>query len=122
MPCIQVPNGEPGRQALATERNKPTTHPVSDVGCRTLFAGGNHDAGSSRDNAVPTVTLLCDIPEDPTESFYHGQVYVAVKSSTMQPSTVVRAHTELGSLLQREKSPHQSMGFLLTDGGPEHNL
>ena len=122
MPCIQVPNGEPGRQALATERNKPTTHPVSDVGCRTLFAGGNHDAGSSRDNAVPTVTLLCDIPEDPTESFYHGQVYVALKGSTMQPSTVVRAHTVLGSLLQREKSPHQSMGFLLTDGGPEHNL
>ena len=49
-------------------------------------------------------------------------MYVAVKSSTMQPSTVVRAHAELGSLLLREKLPHQSMGFLLTDGGPEHNL
>ena len=77
------------------------------MGCQTLFGGGDHDAGSNRDNAVPTVTLLCDIPEDPTESFYHGQVYVAVKSSTMQPSTVVRAHTELGLLLQREKSQEQ---------------
>ena len=40
----------------------------------------------------------------------------------MQPSTVVRAHAELGSLLSREIEPRQSMGFLLTDGGPEHNL
>lgn len=68
------------------------------------------------------MTLLCDIPEDLSESFYHGQVYVAVKSSTMQPSTVMQAHTELGSLLLKEKSEHQSMAFLLTDGGPEHNL
>lgn len=117
-----MPIGEPGRQALATERNRPTIHPVSGVGHKTLFGGGDHDAGSSRDNAVPTVTLLCDIPEDPSESFYHGQVYVAVKSSTLQPSTVVRAHTELGSLLLNEKGEHQSMAFLLTDGGPEHNL
>ena len=122
MVIIKVPIGEPGREALATERNRRTIHPVSGVGHQTLFGGGDHDEGSSRDNAVPTVTLLCDIPEDATESFYKSQVFVAVKSSTMQPSTVVRAHAELGSLLLREIEQRQTIGFLLTDGGPEHNL
>ena len=88
----------------------------------TLFAGGDHDAGSSRDNAVPTVTLISDIPEESSDSFYQGQVYVAVKSSIMQPSTVVRAHTELSKLLIREKKDEQYIGILLTGGGPEHNL
>ena len=88
----------------------------------TLFAGGDHDAGSNRDNAVPTVTLISDIPDDASDSFYQGQVYVAVKSSIMQPSTVVRAHTELSKVLIREKKNKQTVGILLTDGGPEHNL
>ena len=119
---IQVPIGEPDRQALATERSRPTLHPIDGVGHMTLFAGGDHDAGSSRDNAVPTVTLISDIPDDATDSFYQGQVYVAVKSSIMQPSTVVRAHTELSKVLIREKTNNQTVGILLTDGGPEHNL
>ena len=88
----------------------------------TLFAGGDHDAGSNRDNAVPTVTLISDIPDDASESFYQGQVYVAVKSSIMQPSTVVRAHAELSKVLIREKSGKKSIGIMLTGGGPEHNL
>lgn len=88
----------------------------------TLFAGGDHDAGSNRDNAVPTVTLISDIPDDASDSFYQRQVYVAVKSSIMQPSTVVRAHTELSKVLIREKKNKQTVGILLTDGGPEHNL
>jgi hypothetical protein len=117
-----VPIGEPDRQALATERSRPTIHPIEGTGHMTLFAGGDHDAGSSRDNAVPTVTLISDIPEDASESFYRGQVYVAVKSSIMQPSTVVRAHAELSKLLIREKDAKQSIGIMLTDGGPEHNL
>ena len=88
----------------------------------TLFAGGDHDAGSSRDNAVPTVTLISDIPDDASESFYQGQVYVAVKSSIMQPSTIVRAHCELSKLLLSQKLENQTVGIMLTDGGPEHNI
>lgn len=97
-------------------------HPVDGVGHMTLFAGGDHDAGSTRDNAVPTVTLISDIPDDASESFYQGQVYVAVKSSIMQPSTVVRAHCELSKLLLSQKLENQTVGIMLTDGGPEHNL
>lgn len=77
----------------------------------TLFAGGDHDAGSNRDNAVPTVTLISDIPDDASDSFYQGQVYVAVKSSIMQPSTVVRAHTELSKVLIREKKKSKQLAF-----------
>ena len=117
-----MPIREPDRQALATERSRPTIHPIKGVGRMTLFAGGDHDAGSSRDNAVPTVTFISDIPEDANESFYRGQVYVAVKSSIMQPSTVVRAHAELSKLLMREKNEKQSISIMLTDGGPEHNI
>ena len=97
-------------------------HPVDGVGHMTLFAGGDHDAGSTRDNAVPTVTLISDIPDDASESFYQGQVYVAVKSSIMQPSTVVRAHCKLSKLLLSQKLENQTVGIMLTDGGPEHNI
>ena len=119
---LQVPIGEPDRQALATERSRPTLHPIDGVGHMTLFAGSDHDAGSNRDNAVPTVTLISDILEESLDSFYQGQVYVAVKSSVRQPSTVVRAHIELSKHLIREKKDEQYIGILLTDGGPEHNL
>ena len=49
-------------------------------------------------------------------------MYVAVKSSIIQPSAVVHAHTELSKLLIREKKDEQYIGILLTGGGPEHNL
>ena len=67
--------------------DRPTLHPIDGTGHMTLFARGDHDAGSSRDNAVPMATLISVIPDDATDSFYQGQVYAAVKSSIMQPST-----------------------------------
>ena len=69
-----------------------------------------------------TVTLLTDIPDYSSDSFYKGKVFVAVKSSILQPSTVVRAPTELSALLKREMPTTKTIGILLTDGGPEHNI
>ena len=114
--------GEPDRQALATKRSRPTLHPICGTSHKTLFAGGDHDAGSNRDNTVPIITLLTDIPEDSSYSFYKGEVFVAVKSSVHQPSTVVRAHTELSALLKKEIPTTKTIGILLTDGGPEHYI
>ena len=47
------------------------------------------------------VTLISKIRDNATDSFFKGDVFVAVKSSIMQPSTVVRAHTELGEFFHR---------------------
>lgn len=66
------------------------------------------------------VTLISKIRDNATDSFFKGDVFVAVKSSIMQPSTVVRAHTELGEFFHRQMNPNQTIGILLT-GGPEHN-
>jgi hypothetical protein len=45
-----------------------------------------------------------------------------VKSAMMQPSTIVRAHTELCQLTIKQKKAVQYVGYMLTDGGPEHNI
>lgn len=65
---------------------------------------------------------MSTIPKDPTDTFYRGKVKVSVKSSTMQPSTVVRSHSELSHVLIENMRDCDTVGFMLTDGGPEHNV
>ena len=73
---------------------------------------------------TPSVTLICDIPEDISQSFYQGKVNVAFKESVFQPSSSFRFVIELIKTLEvngfnRELTPHL---LLLTDGGPEYNV
>lgn len=67
------------------------------------------------------VTLISKIPDNATDSFFKSDVFVAVKRSIMQPSTVVRAHIEFGEFFHREMVTNQTIAILLTYGGPGHN-
>lgn len=80
------------------------------------FTVGDHDF--SRGSIIPSVSLKVDIPEKVSESFYHGQVFVALKDAVFEPSDAFRHAAELSKLLQ--KGPCSPIVALYTDGGPDH--
>ena len=65
----------------------------------------------------PSVTLICDVPESLSESFYRGDVLVCFKDSIFQPSSPYRHVAELRKVLSGHKNP---ILCVYTDGGPDH--
>ena len=63
---------------------------------------------------------MCDIPETIDGSFYRGQVFVALKDATLEPSSPLRHSTELSKLL-RDRNITSPVLLIYTDGGPDHN-
>ena len=74
----------------------------------------DHDVGS-KGSLTPSVSLKVDIPENPDKSFYHGQVFVALKDSIFQPSSPFRHAVELSRILKSQDSVKPFL-FLYTDG------
>lgn len=64
---------------------------------------------------VPSVSLLCDIPESIEESFYRGKVSVCLKDGVFQASSPFRHGAELYRLLQ--SVPTKPILCIYTDGG-----
>lgn len=84
--------GEPGVPVAAVERGKKVV--VSTSGKQ--FAVADHDFG-----IIPSVTMLCDIPETIDGSFYRGQVFVGLKDAVLEPSSALHHCTELGKFYLR---------------------
>ncbi len=91
------------------------------------MAVADHDFTKFR--IVPSVTMLCDIPQTLDESFYQGQVFVGLKDVILEASSPLRhctksplRHcTKLCKILSQE-SVSSPILLLYTDGGPDHNL
>jgi hypothetical protein len=66
--------GEPGFPVAAVDRGKEVI-----VGANSSFQVGDHDFTKAK--ITPSVTLVCDVPESLTESFYRGNVFVCFKDS-----------------------------------------
>ena len=64
------------------------------------FAVADHDY--TKFGIIPSVTMLCDIPEKLDDSFYRGQVYVGLKNAVLEASSPLRHATELGKILSQE--------------------
>ena len=72
---------------------------------------------------TPSVSLFVDIPNEITESFYKGQVYVAYKDTILQPSSALRHSTEFYNNYCAQFQNHlvkPKILLLYTDGGPDH--
>lgn len=76
--------GEPGLPVAAVERGKKVV--VSTNGKK--FAVADHDF--TKMSIIPSVTVLCDIPNNIDESFYRGQVFVGLKDAALEPSSPLR--------------------------------
>ncbi|CAJ0825552.1 4992_t:CDS:2 [Entrophospora sp. SA101] len=68
-------------------RNKQSITPLDGI-----LNSSDHDF--TKLSLTPSVSLFVDIPNEITESFYKGQVYVAYKDTILQPSSALRHSTE----------------------------
>lgn len=119
--------GDPGDAVATVERNKGSWD-----GARRAQAS-QHDFTSFKGN--PSVWMVNDIPDDPAESFYSGQVYASVKDAVFEPSDSKRHATEMLTVLKdhykllEQSTTEQPITIsdlkvllLYTDGGPDHNM
>ncbi|CAJ0824720.1 14777_t:CDS:2 [Entrophospora sp. SA101] len=68
-------------------RNKQSITPLDGI-----LNSSDHDF--TKLSLTPSVSLFVDIPNEITESFYKGQVYVAYKDTILQPSSALCHSTE----------------------------
>ena len=83
----KVPIGESTAISIGI-RNKLTLAPLDKE-----ISVYNHDFNKL--SLTPSVSLFVNIPDNITESFYQGQVYVFYKDVVFQPSCNLRHVTEL---------------------------
>ena len=84
------------------------------------FAVADHD--HTKCSIVPSVVLLCSVPDSLDDSFYRGKVYVGIKDAIFEPSSPLRHATELHSILKSVDSDPKPILLIYSDGGPDHNL
>jgi hypothetical protein len=136
----KVPVGEPGRRVASGVRPRGHGRIVSTGDSQADLAAMDHDQYKA--NATPSVSLFIDVPIMSAESFYAGQLFVAVKDSVFQPSTPVMHAVELARnlltvsrcglsddvpLVQQLKVASNNLSLpevfvLKTDGGADHNV
>ena len=111
----KIPAGDPGVSEAATShmRKAVTTKKLT-------LESSDHNYHSV--NLTPSVTLLCDLPEKATGSFFTGQVYVGIKDSIFEPSDPLRHVLELLSVLWNEEETFFPYLTVFTDGGGDHNI
>ena len=107
--------GDPGSPLAATDRGRSVL-----VHRNATFEVSDHDF--SKFALIPSVTLLIDIPAEISDSWYQGQVNVALKEAAFQQSSPLRHACELGSLLKSQDVSDKPILCIYTDGGPDHRL
>ena len=106
--------GEPNYPVAAVERGKKVVVAASG----TRFTVADHDF--TKFAMIPSVTVLCDIPDTIEGSFYRGQVFIGLKDATLEPSSPLRHSTELSKLLT-DRNITSYILLIYSDGGPDHN-
>ncbi|CAG8782693.1 15632_t:CDS:1, partial [Rhizophagus irregularis] len=79
--------GEPGFPVAAIERGKKVV-----VSKDTTFTVADHDF--TKTGIIPSVVMICDIPESINGDFYVGKVRIGLKDPIFQPSSPLRHATE----------------------------
>ena len=87
-----IKTGEPDFPVAAIDRGKEVL-----VGINLKFTVGDHDFTKAK--FTPSVALVCDIPQDISESFFKGKVYVTIKDTVFQASSPKRHTAELKKIL-----------------------
>lgn len=114
-----VPIGEPGKPVSTGVR----AHNKSLVPLNAKLSALDHDFHVH--GAVPSVLFKVYVPENGSDSFYHGQVHVSVKDKVFNPSSATRHTAETVNILRTTDSEDgislaKPRLFVYTDGGPDH--
>lgn len=107
--------GEPNYPVAAAERGRRVL-----VRKNECFEVGDHDF--TKFSLIPSVSLMVDIPEDVTESWYTGKVFIGLKEGAFEPSSPHRHMTELCNVVGSNNLTGKSLLFIYSDGGPDHRL
>ena len=107
--------GDPGAPLAAVERGRRVL-----VNRNASFEVSDHDF--SKFSVIPSVTLLVDIPNEISDSWYRGRVNVTLKEAAFEPSSPLRHASELLNLLQSHHLTDNPILCIYTDGGSDHQL
>ena len=109
--------GEPEDPISAVPRNSRAL-----TSTNAILGACDHDF--TKFNLTPSVYLFCDIPNEPTQSFYRGQPVVIVKDSVFSPSGPYRHMAEFVQLAKQQfdSTVVPPLIFFYHDGGPDHRL
>ncbi|GBC32615.2 hypothetical protein GLOIN_2v1880501 [Rhizophagus irregularis DAOM 181602=DAOM 197198] len=107
--------GEPGFPVAAIERGKKVV-----VSKDTTFTVADHDF--TKTGIIPSVVMICDIPESINGDFYVGKVRIGLKDPIFQPSSPLRHATELFNILLDENLYNKPVLCFYTDGGPDYRF
>ncbi|CAI2196746.1 19163_t:CDS:1, partial [Funneliformis geosporum] len=88
--------GEPGFPVAAVERRKRVV-----VSRDTTFAVTDYDY--TKLGIIPSVIMVCNIPESINGDFYVRKVNIGLKDPIFQPSSPLRQATELYDILLKEE-------------------
>lgn len=111
----KVDIGDPGQYISTGASGKKTLVPTG-----SQLSALDH-AVSSKGSITPSVCLKLNIPEDPDDSFYKGQVFVTYKDTVFQPSSPIRHVAEIQSMLQAEGDVSPVL-VIFSYGDPDHRL
>ncbi len=111
-----IPVGEPGVPVATVLRAKKSVQSTN-----VPLMASDHDT-QAKCKLIPSVTLEIDIPDSIDQSFYHGQVHVAIKDQVYQQSTAMRHSAELRQVLAANGSLQKPIRLLYVDGGPDQRI
>ena len=111
----KIPVGEPGTPEASTSHNRRalTLHGIE-------MEASDHNYHTV--SMTPSVSLLCDVPDSPNESFYGGQIFVGIKDSVFNGSDPLRHVVELLTILRTELEKLPPFLVIFSDGGADHNI
>ena len=84
-----------------------------------LLQGSDHDF--TKFSIIPSVVLVCDIPDEVSGSWYTGDVMVMFREGAFEPSSPVRHSSELGNIVD-DRMRDKPVLFIYSDGGPDHRV
>ena len=75
-------------------------------------------------NIIPTVDMICDVPESIDDSFYQVVVNIKLKEGVFQLSSTTHSTLELVQTMRENEFDNFDTPnvYMITDGGPEHRL
>jgi len=106
--------GESGFPVAAVEREKKII-----VSRDTTFAVADHNY--TKTGIIPSIAMICNIPESINSDFYAGKVCIRLKDPIFQPSSPLHHATELYHILLKEELANKPILYLYTDGRPDYH-
>jgi hypothetical protein len=107
--------GEPGTPVETGARQ----HHAAIAGSKQELTASDHSFHTA--SLTPSGVLVTEIPEQLSDSWYHGKLYISLKDAALEPSSPLRHMAELVAICRARGVPVPPILLALTDGGPDHN-